>query len=238
MVQRSHSGRIPVLTPTIMTATAADADPGIAALTLAFCTDPGVRWTYPDPQQYLQHFPSLVQAFRGGAFTYGSAYYVDGYAGAALWLPPGVAPDDAMHTLLQHTVPEPGYTNLLAVFEQISPYLPRTVLVFAAHVDPFHQGKGYGAALMQHALLACDRDHTLAYLESTNRRTSRSMNATGLRSWAPCRWGRRPPSFPCSPLTNHRSTLEPLWLPCVSVLPRAAPAVSLPPASQPSRSPR
>lgn len=30
-------------------------------------------------------------------------------------------------------------------------------------VDPLHQGKGYGAALMQHALIPCDRDHTLAY---------------------------------------------------------------------------
>jgi hypothetical protein len=35
-------------TPTIPTATVAEAAPVITVLTLAFRTDPGVRWTYPD----------------------------------------------------------------------------------------------------------------------------------------------------------------------------------------------
>jgi ribosomal protein S18 acetylase RimI-like enzyme len=158
-------------TLTIKTATASEADPVIAVLTLAFSTDPGVRWTYPDPQQYLRHFPSLVQAFGGNAIAHGSAYYVDGYAGAALWLPPEVHPDeDAMNTLLQHTVPEQVHKDLLAVFEQVSPYLPQEPYWYLPliGVDPCHQGKGYGAALMQHALVPCDRDHLPAYLESTN----------------------------------------------------------------------
>jgi len=158
-------------TPTIITVTAADAERIIAVLTLAFGTDPGVRWTYPDPQQYLRHFPSLVQVFGGKAFTHGSAYTVDGYAGAALWLPPGISPDDdAMDTLLQRTVPAPVYTDLLAVFAQVRPYLPQEPYWYLPliGVDPFHQGKGVGTALMHHALLACDRYHTPAYLESTN----------------------------------------------------------------------
>src|SRR5687768_16938086 len=86
--------RTPMTTSTITTATAAEADPVIAVLTLAFRTDPGVRWTYPDPQQYLRPFPRLVHAFGGKAFTHGSAYTVEGYAGAALWLPPDVHPDE------------------------------------------------------------------------------------------------------------------------------------------------
>jgi GNAT superfamily N-acetyltransferase len=158
-------------TPTIKTATVAEVAPVIAVLTLAFSTDNGVRWTYPDPQQYLRHFPSLVQAFGGKAFTQGSAYYVEGYAGAALWLPPGVSPDEEeMNTLLQHTVPEPVYNDLVAVFEQVSRYLPREPYWYLPlmGVDPFHQGQGVGTALMQHALRLCDRDHTPAYLESTN----------------------------------------------------------------------
>jgi hypothetical protein len=57
---------------------------------LAFSADPVVRWTWPDAQQYLRHFPRFVQAFGGKAFAHGSAYYVDGYAGTALWLSPGV----------------------------------------------------------------------------------------------------------------------------------------------------
>lgn len=37
-----------------------------------------------DPQQYLKHFPRFVKAFAGKAFIHESAYYVDGYLGAAL----------------------------------------------------------------------------------------------------------------------------------------------------------
>jgi ribosomal protein S18 acetylase RimI-like enzyme len=37
-------------------------------------------------------------------------------------------------------------------------------------VDPAHQGKGHGDALMVHALRRCDRDRVPAYLESTNPR--------------------------------------------------------------------
>jgi len=130
-----------------------------------------VRWTYPDPQQYLRHFPRLVHASGGKAFTHGSAYTVEGYAGAALWLPPDVHPDeDVMNTLLQRTVPEQVHKDLLAVFAQVRPYLPREPYWYLPliGVDPFHQGNGCGAALMQHALLPCDRNKQCAYLESTN----------------------------------------------------------------------
>jgi hypothetical protein len=77
-------------TPIIKTATASDEAPAIAVVVLAFSADPVARWTWPDPQQYLRHFPRFVQAFGGKAFAHGSAYYVDGYAGTALWLSPGV----------------------------------------------------------------------------------------------------------------------------------------------------
>src|SRR5688572_1134122 len=66
----------------------------IAVVTLAFSTDPAARWTWPDPQQYLQHFPDFVKALGGKAFANGGGYYVDGYAGAAMWLPPEVSPDE------------------------------------------------------------------------------------------------------------------------------------------------
>ena len=35
-------------------------------------------------------------------------------------------------------------------------------------IDPIHRRKGYGSALMRHALDASDRDKHLAYLESTS----------------------------------------------------------------------
>jgi hypothetical protein len=43
------------------------------------------------------HFP---RAFGGKAFAHGSAYYIDGHAGAARWLPPGVHHDEEALTSL------------------------------------------------------------------------------------------------------------------------------------------
>jgi ribosomal protein S18 acetylase RimI-like enzyme len=186
-------------TPTIKTATVAEVAPVIAVLTLAFGTDPGVRWTYPDPPLYLQHFPSLVHAFGGKAFAHGSAYYVDGYAGAALWLPPEVHPDeDMMNTLLQRTVPAQVHTDLLAVFEQVSRYLPREPYWYLPliGVDPFYQGKGYGAALMQHALIPCDRDQQCAYLESTNPKNISLYERHGFEVLGTMQVGTSPVIFP------------------------------------------
>ena len=150
-------------TPIIRIATAFDEAPAIDVVVLAFSADPAARWTWPDPQQYLTHFPPLVEAFGGKAFAHGSAYYVDGYAGAALWLPPGVQPDE-------DALSEQKLKDVFAAFEQMGRYHPSEPHWYLPlfGVDPFHQGKGYGAALMQHALIPCDRDHTLAYLESTN----------------------------------------------------------------------
>src|SRR4029453_5664968 len=62
-------------------------------IVLAFAADPVTRWTWPDPRTYPPALPPLVRAFAGKAFDRGSAYSVDGFAGAALWLPPGVEPD-------------------------------------------------------------------------------------------------------------------------------------------------
>jgi hypothetical protein len=62
--------------------------------------DPAARWVWPASQQFLMHFPNFVRAF-----AHGTAYYVDGYTGAALWLPPNVhLNEDMLIALLQRTV--------------------------------------------------------------------------------------------------------------------------------------
>src|SRR5687767_13548736 len=104
----------------IKTAGASDEAAIIAVVVLAFSADPAARWTWPDPQQYLRHFPSFVMALGGNAFANESAYYVDGYSGAAMWLPPEVSPDeDALRNLLQRTGYAPVQKDVFAVFEQM-----------------------------------------------------------------------------------------------------------------------
>jgi ribosomal protein S18 acetylase RimI-like enzyme len=186
-------------TLTIKTATASDAAPAIDAVVLAFSADPAARWTWPDPQQYLRHFPSFVSAFGGKACAHGNAYYVDGYTGAALWLPPDVHPDeDALITLLQRAVSRQVQKDVFAVFEQMGRYHPREphwYLPLIA-VDPPQQGKGYGAALLQHALLLCDRDNKLAYLESTNPKSIPLYERHGFEVLGTIQVGASPPIFP------------------------------------------
>ena len=157
----------------IKIATESDKDQVIDVLVLAFSTDPGARWTWPDAQQYLMHFPKLVRAFGGRAFEHQGAYYVEGYGGAALWLPPDVHPDeDAMNDLIQQTASEEIQKDIVKVFEKMASYHPKEPHWYLPMigVDPFLQGKGFGSALMKHTLIPCDRDNKFAFLESTNRR--------------------------------------------------------------------
>ena len=185
--------------PIIKTATATDEAAVIAVVVLAFSADPAARWTWPDANQYLMHFPSFVRAFGGKAFAHGHAYYVDGYAGAALWLPPEVHPDeDALITLLQRTVSAQVLNDVFTVFEQMGRYHPREPHWYLPliGVDPPQQGKGHGAALLQHTLIPCDRDHTLAYLESTNPKNMPLSERHGFELLDTFHLGASPPIFP------------------------------------------
>ena len=148
-----------------------EADQAIAVIVLAFSADPVARWSYPDARQYLTHFPAIVRAFGGNAFAHGTGYHVGGFAGAALWLPPGIRPDDeALATVVRESVAAERQALVFAVFEQMERYHPREHHWYLplVGVDPVHQGRGYGSALLRHALRRCDRDHVAAYLESTN----------------------------------------------------------------------
>jgi ribosomal protein S18 acetylase RimI-like enzyme len=186
-------------TPIIKTATTSDDAAAIAVVVLAFSADPAARWTWPDPQQYLVHFPNFVKALGGNAFAHGAAYYVDGYVGAALWLPPEVGPDDdAVLTLLQSTGSASARKDVIPLFEQMGRYHPTEphwYLPFIG-IDPSQQGKGYGAALMKHALIPCDRDGKLAYLESSNPKNIPLYERHGFELLGTIQVGASPPIFP------------------------------------------
>lgn len=158
-------------TTRIKTATSAEEAAVIDVLVLAFSTDPAVRWMFPDPNQFLTHFPSFIRAFGGKAFAAGSAYYTAEFAGAALWLPPGVHPDeDLLFGLLRRILAEREKEDAFAVFEQMGNYHPTVPHWYLPliGVDSTRQGKGYGTEMMRHALIPCDRDQVPAYLESSN----------------------------------------------------------------------
>ncbi len=188
------------MTPrTIKTATAPDEASVIDVMVLAFSADPVMRWLYPDPHHYLLHFPSFVRAYGGKAFAYESAYYVDGYAGAESWLPPGIYQDgEALIALLQRTVSARDQETLPVILDQLERYHPSEPHWYLPMigVDPTHQSQGYGSALLQHALLPCDRDHTPAYLESSNPRNIPLYQRHGFEVLGTIQVGSSPPVSP------------------------------------------
>ena len=159
--------------PTVTGVPQADEASAIATIVLAFAGDPAARWTWPRSDEYLDALPKLARAFGGNAFAHGGAFGTDGGIGVALWLPPGIHPDEEkMGEIMRSTVPSSRHDEVFSVFDQMAKYHPDEPHWYLPliGVDPAHQGKGHGAALMAHALAQCDHDHLPAYLESSNPR--------------------------------------------------------------------
>lgn len=148
-----------------------EATKALSSLTLGFAADPVVRWLYPEPDTFLTHFPRLADLFGGGAFDHGAAYRNADFTSTALWLPPGVHPDEeGLVAHFQGSVASEKLDRLFSLFEQMGEFHPDDPcwhLAFIA-VDPARQGKGIGSALLKQSLEQCDRDGVSAYLESTN----------------------------------------------------------------------
>jgi GNAT superfamily N-acetyltransferase len=159
--------------PVVRSAQEAERSRVIGVVTLAFVADPLARWALPDPAAYLQWTPQFTDAFGCNAVPHGTAFVADDFAGAALWLPPGVDPDaERMDAIAQQCVSADVLPEFAAVFERMGSYHPREPHWYLPMigVDPSLQGRGYGAALMRHAAARFDRERALAYLESSNAR--------------------------------------------------------------------
>lgn len=188
-----------MITMSIKPATTSDQEQIIAVVVLAFGVNPVARWVYPDSHEYLRHFPELIRVFAGQAFEHDSVYYISGFSGAALWLPPTVQPDeDEMVALLQRTVPERNHADMFSVLEQMDDYHPTEPHWYLPliGVDPLQQGGGYGSALMEHALVVCDREGKLAYLESSDPRNIPLYERHGFEVMGTIQVGSSPPLFP------------------------------------------
>jgi GNAT superfamily N-acetyltransferase len=157
-------------TESVQTATADEEAAVYAVLTLAFSSDPATRWTWPEPKTFIAVFPRFAKAFGGAAFAKGTAHRI-GLVGAALWLPPGVGPDEeAMGPLMQETADAGTAVDGPKLMQQMASHHPKEPHWYLPliGIDPAHQGKGLGGALLKHATDMCDRDGVPAYLESSN----------------------------------------------------------------------
>ena len=127
-----------------------------------------------------------MAAFGGRAFAAGTAYVVHGGAGAALWLPPGIEPDEAaMGALFELSTPAHRQGDLGGLMEKMAAYHPKESHWYLPliGVDPSRQSEG-------------DRGRRIAYLESANPRNVPFYQRLGFERLGTIQAGSAPPVFP------------------------------------------
>jgi GNAT superfamily N-acetyltransferase len=177
----------------------AEINHAIGTLVLAFGTDPVARWMYYEPDQYLLHIPRLFRALGTSSFEAGAAQRSGDGLGVALWLPPGVARDDeSLEVVIAESILKEKQVDVGAVFEQTERYRPTEPHWYLSliGVEVLHRNKGCGAALLEHGLCQCDREHSPAYLWSSNSQNSSLYQRHGFEVVATIQVGSSPPVFP------------------------------------------
>lgn len=187
------------LTSAVAVATAFDAERIVGTMVRAFADDPVIRWLYPGQREYRAWWPEMMRLYCGGSVAHETAFIAEGGAGAALWLPPGATPDEeALGTLLGSSVAAERQPEVFAFLEQMGvlhPSAPHWYLAFVG-VDPLHQGRGHGSALLRAALERCDRDRLPAYLEATTLDSRRLYERHGFEVVGVIQAGASPSMWP------------------------------------------
>lgn len=185
--------------PEVMSATASMEARAINTVVLGFAADPMVRWVWPDSTEYLRIMPQFVRAFGGRAFEHGTAYVTEGARAAALWLPPGIEPDEAAMAAVMAQTNRPDIADdlgqVLQGMARYHPHEPHWYLPLIA-ADPNWIGRGLGALLMKHALRRCDEEGIVAYLESSNPRNISLYERHGFRVIGEIQHGSSPTMTP------------------------------------------
>jgi GNAT superfamily N-acetyltransferase len=177
---------------------AAERQRGVATLTLAFAADPIMRWVWPEPYRYATYWPRIAEAYGGRAFDHGTAHTLDDFAAVALWLPPGVEPDEATFgELIAESVEDQILPDLNAMLEQMVQLHPRGEHWYLplTGVDPVAQGRGLGSTLLRHGLRTCDGAGLPAYLEATSPRNRVLYERLGFRVVELIQAGSSPPMW-------------------------------------------
>lgn len=168
----------------------------ISTVVEAFSADPVERWLWPEEDLYASCFPSFVEAFGGRAFDHGGAWELAGQGAVALWLAPGVEPEEeSVVGILSETVAEAKHDDLFSTLEQMNeahPTYPHWYLPWLA-VAPELQGRGFGGRLLEHGLEIVDADGLPAFLETPNPRTVPLYERHGFAVVATPRAGDCPP---------------------------------------------
>ena len=184
---------------TVTIGSATDDARALATITTAFAGDPIVRWFIRDPTRYITYWPAFVRAFAGRAVDTGSADVADDYAGVALWLPPGVGPDeDAMAAVAQEAIPASEHAEKFGFMEQMGEFHPAEPHWYLPLIGVDHPyiGRGLGSALLRHATARADHDGAPCYLEATSPLNKRLYERHRFEPIGVIQSGDSPPMWP------------------------------------------
>lgn len=141
-------------------------------ISLAFAADPLMRWIYPSADQYLEYYQVMSDAFAGKSINENTCLRTSNCEGAAMWLAPGIEPDeDTLMALITESLTPHRAEVIGELFERMDEFHPTDDdcwYLAIIGVDPGHQNKGIGSALMQHMIEKLDATNSLAYLESSS----------------------------------------------------------------------
>jgi GNAT superfamily N-acetyltransferase len=144
----------------------------LSTIVLAFAADPFMRWMLPSADIYMKYYREMIEIFNGSTINSGTCLITADLEGAAMWLAPDVEPDeDAVRTLLEGALTPEKKGVFEEIFEKMGDFHPDDDDCWhlpTIGVDPGHQNKGVGSALMKHMTQKLDENGHLGYLESSN----------------------------------------------------------------------
>lgn len=169
-------------------------------MTASFIADPIMRWLFPSAETFLAVFHDFTNAFGGRAIEQGTGFIVNDFCGAALWLPPGVESDaEAMGQIIVDNATPAALEDVEGFMEQMAGFHPHDDdcwYLSMIGVDAAHQGRGFGAELMKHALQEIDKRGCMAYLESSNPRNVSLYQRHGFEAVGAIQFGASPAMIP------------------------------------------
>ena len=165
--------------PEVREATEEDHEAAAEALALAFADDPAWAHLIPDDGARAERLLAFFNAEIANLVPDWRQLWVTGDgSGAAIWAPPGrwrvpfsrtLRASTAMARVFGARLPLATWTLLR--IERHHPVSPSHWYLHYLGVEPRHQGRGLGGALMAPVLTPCDRQAVPAHLEASTERS-------------------------------------------------------------------
>ncbi|MGC5332840.1 GNAT family N-acetyltransferase [Micromonospora sp. DT62] len=176
-------------TITVRQATPDDAGALITVLVEAFLDGPVADWLVPDRNDRRAVYSRYFELIFKHGLRHGRVDTTSDLSAIAIWYsrdeaPLAGAPDHYYEVEKATGKYAPKFLLLDAIFETHHPLAPHDYLAYVA-VDPRHQGRGVGSALLATAHQTLDGVNRAAYLEASNARNRDLYLRLGYRQGAP-----------------------------------------------------